>query len=123
MFHDMGKLKELTPFPQNDYTNDGQLLGHIVIGVEMISEQIAKMPGFPVKLAMELKHCILAHHGEYEYGSPKKPALIEAAALNFADNADAKLEMMTELLESSKPDEEWVGYNRLLETNFKHTGK
>lgn len=123
MFHDMGKLKELTPFPQNDYTDDGQLLGHIIIGVEMVGEQIAKMPGFPPKLAMELKHCILAHHGEYEYGSPKKPALIEAAALNFADNADAKLQMMTELLENSRSDEEWVGYNRLLETNFKHTGK
>ncbi len=123
MFHDMGKVKELSTFPENDYTDEGQLLGHIVMGVEMLDEHIRKIDGFPAGLALELKHCILAHHGEYEFGSPKKPAMIEAAALNLADNADAKLETMTELLENGNPEDEWLGYNRMFETNFKRTSK
>ena len=98
LFHDIGKVKELSAFPENDYTDDGQLLGHIIIGTEMVSERIRQIPGFPEKLAAELKHCILAHHGELEYGSPKKPALLEALALNFADNTDAKLQTMIEVL-------------------------
>lgn len=121
MLHDIGKTKELSPFPENDYTDDGQLLGHIVIGAEMVGERIRKIPGFPAKTANELRHCILAHHGELEYGSPKKPAMIEAAALNFADNTDAKLETMREMLEGNNCDSEWLGYNRLLESNFKRT--
>lgn len=97
IFHDIGKTRELSRFPENDYTDDGQLLGHIIIGTEMVGESIRSIPGFPEKLATELKHCILAHHGELEYGSPKKPALLEALALNFADNTDAKMETMIEL--------------------------
>lgn len=123
MFHDMGKVKELSTFPENDYTDEGQLLGHIVMGVEMLDDHIRQIDGFPAGLALELKHCILAHHGEYEFGSPKKPALIEAVALNLADNADAKLETMTELLENANPEDEWLGYNRMFETNFKRTSK
>lgn len=72
IFHDIGKTKELSTFPENDYTDDGQLLGHIVIGVEMIGEGVRTIEGFPEKLASELKHCVIAHHGELEYGSPKK---------------------------------------------------
>ena len=64
MFHDIGKIKELSAFPENDYTDDGQLLGHIIIGAQMIKERIDTMPGFPKKLESELIHCILAHHGE-----------------------------------------------------------
>lgn len=121
MFHDIGKTKELSIFPENDYTDDGQLLGHIIIGTEMVSEKIRTIPDFPVKLATELKHCILAHHGELEYGSPKKPALLEAMALNFADNADAKMETMIEVLQSAGNNQGWLGYNRLLETNIRKT--
>lgn len=119
MFHDIGKTKELSRFPENDYTDDGQLLGHIIIGTEMISRGIRAIPGFPEVLAVELKHCILAHHGELEYGSPKKPALLEALALNFADNTDAKMETMIEALNAGSACNEnkgWLGYNRLLET-------
>ena len=72
IFHDIGKIKELSSFPENDYTDDGQLLGHIVIGVEMIGEGVRTIDGFPQKLASELKHCVIAHHGELEYGSPEK---------------------------------------------------
>jgi len=124
MFHDVGKMAELSTFPENDYTDAGQLLGHIVIGCEWVSDEIKKIEGFPVPLAHELKHCILAHHGELEFGSPKKPALVEAIALSFADNMDAKMETMKELL-AGIPDNnlEWQGYNRLLESNFRRTSK
>ena len=97
MCHDIGKTRELSSFPDNDYTDEGQLIGHIVIGVEMLDEAIRTIPDFPVRLANELKHCIIAHHGELEYGSPKKPALAEAVALNLADNADAKMQTLTEI--------------------------
>lgn len=120
MCHDIGKLRELSPFPANDYTDEGQLLGHIVIGVQMVCEKIAAIPGFPVVSKNELCHVILAHHGEFEFGSPKKPALLEALALHFADNTDAKLEIMCELL--SDPDSHgWLGFQKLLESNVRRT--
>lgn len=123
MFHDIGKTKELSVFPENDYTDQGQLLGHIIIGTEMVTERIRTIPGFPEKLAVELKHCILSHHGELEYGSPKKPAILEALALNFADNADAKMETMIEVLNGAGDNPGWLGYNRLLETNIRKTSE
>lgn len=118
--HDIGKIKELSPFPDNDYTDDGQLLGHIVIGVEMINEAVRSIPEFPERLSSELKHCIVAHHGELEYGSPKKPALAEAFALNFADSTDAKMQSLTEIFKE-KNTNDWLGYNRLFETNLRKT--
>lgn len=120
IFHDIGKTKELSAFPENDYTDMGQFLGHIVMGSEMISDKVREIPGFPKMLEMELKHCILAHHGEYEYGSPKKPALIEAVALNHADDTDAKLQTFTEILEATK-ETGWLGFNRLFDSNLKKT--
>lgn len=119
--HDMGKTREISLFPENDYTDAGQFLGHIVIGVEMIGEKVRNIPGFPEVLANELKHCILAHHGEYEFGSPKKPAIMEAMALNLADNTDAKMETFTEILESSKDNNGWLGFNRLFDSNLTGT--
>jgi 3'-5' exoribonuclease len=121
MFHDIGKTKELSAFPENDYTDEGQLIGHIIIGAQMVQERIASIPGFPKKLETELIHCILAHHGELEYGSPKKPALIEALALNLADNADAKLETMTEIIHGAGDNNGWLGYNRFMESNIRKT--
>ncbi len=119
MFHDVGKIKELSTFPENDYTDDGQLLGHIVIGTQMLHDAMKKIPDFPDRLAAELKHCIISHHGELEYGSPKKPAILEAVALNFADNADAKMQTMIEVLQNAGTNQGWLGYNRLLETNIR----
>ena len=116
--HDMGKIREISAFPINDYTEEGQFLGHIVMGSEMLSEKMKEIPGFPSMLAMELKHCILSHHGELEYGSPKKPAIIEAVALTFADNTDAKLETFTELLESTQ-ETGCLGFNRFFESNLR----
>lgn len=124
IFHDIGKLKELSAFPANDYTDAGQLLGHIMIGAEWVGNAINSIDEFPEVLANELKHCILAHHGELEYGSPKKPALAEALALSFADNLDAKMETVREML-VHVPDQnlEWQGYSRLLESNIRKTSK
>ena len=121
IFHDIGKTKELSAFPLNDYTDDGQLLGHIMMGTQMLHDAIATMPDFPRVLASELKHCILAHHGELEYGSPKKPALAEAVALNMADNTDAKLETLKEVFENAGDNGDWLGYNRLFESNLRKT--
>ena len=122
--HDIGKLSELSEFPENDYTDEGQLIGHIVKGTIMVDEKIKKIPNFPVKLGNELKHCILAHHGEREFGSPKKPALIEALALNFADNTDAKIETFIEALEEeNRQSGEWRGYNKLFESNIRASSK
>lgn len=122
MFHDVGKVQELSTFPENDYTDAGQLLGHIYIGAELLGKMIAEIPGFPEKLRNELLHCILAHHGELEFGSPKKPAIVEALALSMADNLDAKLQSMTELLNGTE-DKGWLGFQRLFDSNVRKTGE
>ena len=119
--HDIGKIREISPFPENDYTDDGQLLGHIVMGSQMVAERAAKIAGFPHELLTQVQHCILAHHGKYEFGSPKIPALIEALALNYADDTDAKLETFKEILENNKDNTGWFGYNRLFESNLRAT--
>lgn len=121
IFHDIGKIDELSEFPSNDYTDEGQLLGHIFIGAEFISNKIKGIPDFPKILASELCHCILAHHGELEFGSPKKPAIAEAMALAFADNADARLETMTEIYEKSDPATGWLGYNKIVDSNIRQS--
>ena len=121
--HDIGKTKEISTFPENDYTDEGQLVGHIVMGTIMLDEKMKQIPGFPAKLGNEVKHCILAHHGEYEYGSPKKPALIEAIALNKADDTDAKIQTFKEALMENKDNSGWLGFNRLFESNIRQTGK
>lgn len=119
MCHDIGKTREISPFPENDYTDDGQLLGHIVIGSQMIAEKAALINDFPHSLLAQLQHCILAHHGKYEFGSPKIPAIVEALALNHADDTDAKLETFKEILENNQENSGWLGYNRLFESNLK----
>ena len=119
MCHDIGKKREISPFPENDYTDDGQLLGHIVMGSQMVAERAAKIAGFPHGILAQLQHCILAHHGKYEFGSPKIPALIEALALNYADDTDAKMETFKEILENNSENSGWLGYNRLFESNLR----
>ncbi|MDR1800286.1 MAG: HD domain-containing protein [Lachnospiraceae bacterium] len=118
--HDIGKTRELSPLPENDYTDEGQLIGHIVIGIEMLDEAINSIPDFPPILAYEWKHCIVAHHGEFEFGSPKKPAIVEAMALHLADDMDAKMQMFKEILKE-KQGEDWLGYNKALVSNIRRT--
>lgn len=89
----------------------------------MIHDLAKEIPDFPEMLENQLVHCILAHHGELEYGSPKKPALLEAVALNFADNTDAHLQTMIEALTAAGENQGWLGYNRLFESNIRKTSK
>lgn len=122
LFHDVGKIQEISSFPENDYTDEGQLLGHIVMGCELIGRAAREIPGFPPVLERELKHCILAHHGEYDFGSPKKPAIVEAMALHFADDMDAKLETFKEALATPLGQSgEWTGFNRMFDSNIRKT--
>ena len=120
MLHDCGKVRELAEFPKNDYTDEGNFLGHIVMGYEMVTQKINDIDGFPELLKAEIGHCILSHHRELEYGSPKKPAIAEALALAFADDCDAKMETMREALEA-KDTNDWLGYNRWIDSNIKRT--
>ena len=122
MFHDIGKLRELSGFPENDYTDEGQLIGHIVIGYSMVKERIDTIPDFPEKLKTELLHCILSHQGKLEFGSPKKPALLEALALSYADDTDAKMEIMIEEFEKTTSND-FLGMNRFLDTNIRKTSR
>lgn len=119
LLHDIGKIFELSDFPDNDYTDDGQLLGHLIIGCELITSESNKIDGFPHKLQSMLKHCILSHHGEYEYGSPKRPKTIEAFILHCADNMDAKVKMFEEILEKDNTQGDWVGYHKMLSRNIR----
>lgn len=117
--HDIGKTRELSAFPENDYTDEGQMLGHIVMGAQMVADKAAGIEGFPKGLLTQVQHCILAHHGKYEYGSPKIPAIIEAVALNYADDTDAKMETFKEILDNNSEVTGWFGYNRLFESNLR----
>lgn len=121
IFHDVGKVTEISKFPMNDYTDEGQLLGHIFLGAELVGRAAEKIAGFPPVLLSELKHCILSHHGELEYGSPKKPAIAEAIALSYADITDARLETAAEVYEKAEPTTEWLGFNRYLDSNLRQS--
>ncbi len=119
LLHDVGKMFELSPFPDNDYTDDGQLLGHIIIGTELITKEANKIPDFPHQLQSLLKHSILSHHGEYEFGSPKRPKTIEAFILHCADELDAKIKMYEDAILSDNTTGNWVGYHKMLARNLR----
>lgn len=121
LYHDIGKILELSEFPTNNYTDDGHLLGHLVMGVELINKAATSLPDELANtetthvVLSELKHCVLAHHGKLEYGSPKKPATIEALAVHLADYTDSQLQIMEEVLDK-QVGSEWTSYNRMFET-------
>lgn len=121
MLHDIGKIYELSPFPENDYTDLGQLMGHLIIGVELITFETSKISNFPKEYKNLIKHCIVAHHGELEFGSPKKPAILEAYLLHMADNIDAKSRMYLDSIAEDSTNGKWVGFNRSLNTNVRKT--
>ena len=119
--HDIGKIYEISDFPENDYTDEGNLLGHIVMGTMMVRDRANQIEGFPQVLLGELEHCILAHHGKLEFGSPKKPGLMEAMALAYADDTDAKMESFKELLLANPDNNEWLGFQKLFDSNVRRT--
>lgn len=118
LLHDIGKLWELNPMPAGDYSRQGQLLGHIMIGYDMVRDAIRDIADFPPELALQLEHIILSHHGELEFGSPKVPMTMEAMVIHLADNTDAKMKMVEEFLKNDQNSGEWTDYNRYLSRTF-----
>ena len=114
LLHDIGKIYELSPMPQNEYTDDGQMLGHIIIGVEIVVVETMKIENFPHEIASLIKHLIISHHGEFEFGSPKLPSTAEALLLHYADNIDAKLKTIEEVLDKDTTPGPWAGYHKAL---------
>jgi len=114
MLHDVGKIYELSALPANEYTDEGQMLGHIVIGAEMITAAANIIEGFPKELLNLIKHSIIAHHGEFEFGSPKLPNTLEAFLLYCADNMDAKAKAYEETIDHDRTPGPWAGYHKML---------
>ena len=112
--HDIGKVHELSFARTFAYTTRGQLLGHMIIELEMLQEKIVQVPGFPPEYKTLLEHMIISHHGKYEFGSPKMPMFPEALMLHYLDDLDSKMESMRAHFERER-DEEWTGYNASLE--------
>ena len=119
LLHDVGKVAELRYQRSFEYTDAGKLLGHIVIGVEMVEEKIRCLGNFPQDLAVHLKHLLLSHHGQYEYGSPKRPKTMEAVILNFLDDLDSKINGVRTHIER-EPDSEsaWTQYHKHYDRYF-----
>ncbi|MGM0415445.1 MAG: 3'-5' exoribonuclease YhaM family protein [Thermodesulfobacteriota bacterium] len=119
LLHDIGKVAELRYARSFDYTDAGKLIGHIVMGVEMLEEKIRTCPGFPPQKTMLLKHMLLSHHGQYEYGSPKRPKTLEAVVLNFVDDMDAKINGIALHIDREQHNpSEWTSYHRLYDRYF-----
>lgn len=119
LLHDVGKVREMQFFRSFDYSDEGKLIGHISIGVEMIHERVCRIPDFPQDLAMQLKHLILSHHGQYEYGSPKRPKTIEATILNYLDDLDSKINgIRTHIRKEGEMQGSWTAYHRLYDRYF-----
>lgn len=118
ILHDIGKIHELSYDGSFDYTDEGRLLGHITIGVEMVEDKIVEVPDFPENLAMLIKHLILSHHGYYEFGSPKRPKTLEAMILYYLDDMDSKIRGFQEFIEKENDKDKrskWTGYHKLYE--------
>ncbi len=116
MLHDIGKIDELTYHRGFGYSSDGQLLGHITLGVRLIEDKLRQLPDFPEKLRSLLEHMILSHHGELEFGSPKAPMFPEALLLHHLDNLDSKMDCMRAAVERDRQVEGcWTTYNSALD--------
>jgi 3'-5' exoribonuclease len=114
--HDIGKVRELSVRKTIEYTTEGKLLGHISLGYEMMAEKIKTLPGFPEELAMLLKHIMLSHHGEYEFGSPKRPKIQEAMIVNYLDDLSAKINNFDATLKKESIGEgEWTNFSKMHE--------
>jgi 3'-5' exoribonuclease len=116
--HDIGKVRELGTATSIDYTDEGRLIGHLSLGVSMVDEKLAAMEDFPEEISLRLKHLILSHHGEYEFGSPKKPAFLEAFALHLIDDLDAKMNGLGRFIEKDRQEGRWTDFNRLFDRYF-----
>ena len=121
MLHDIGKVYELTYERAFDYSDEGRLIGHITMGVELIDRKLSGLADFPRELAVLLKHMILSHHGQLEFGSPKRPKTIEAIILSYLDDLDAKVNTVRALLNGKAEGSNWTPYQKLFE-RYIYTG-
>jgi 3'-5' exoribonuclease len=122
ILHDIGKVSEFTFNTSIDYSDQGRLLSHIVIGVEMLEEKIKHIPGFPGETALLLKHMLVSHHGSREMGSPEPPKTLEAVLLNYLDDIDAKINGIREFMDNQDAEATWTAYHKPLERFFYRGG-
>jgi len=116
ILHDIGKIYEFSYGRIIDYTDEGRLIGHITMGVEMVDDKIAAIANFPAPLALNLRHVILSHHGELAFGSPKRPKTVEALIVHFMDDLDAKVNAFQEFIAAARDGEsDWTPFHRLFE--------
>jgi len=118
ILHDIGKVRELSYAIAFDYTDEGRLVGHIVMGTQMVEERIAQIEGFPQELAMLMKHLMISHHGQYEWGSPKRPKTLEANILYYLDDLDAKVSGIKEFMDKGEEGAKWTDFHRIFDRFF-----
>ncbi len=121
--HDIGKIHELTYARSFSYSTSGQLLGHMIIELEMLHQKLAALPDFPSQLKILIEHMIISHHGQYEFGSPKLPMFPEALLLHYMDDLDSKMEAMRAQFERDMSDSDWTPYNPSLGRPLLNTAK
>jgi 3'-5' exoribonuclease len=119
ILHDLGKIDELSYHRSFDYSDEGRLLGHIILGIDRVENKIRQIEGFPKDLSTLLKHLLLSHHGQYSWGSPKRPMTLEAVMLHYLDDMDAKINGIQEFLRREVPEgSRWSAYHRIFEQYF-----
>ena len=118
ILHDIGKTREFKFDTHIDYSDEGRLLGHLTLGVAMVDDKLAALKTFPVDLALRLKHLILSHHGQYDFGSPKRPKFLEAFALHLIDDLDAKMNGLGRFMGKDPHEGVWTDFNKLFQRYF-----
>ncbi|RLC25474.1 MAG: CRISPR-associated endonuclease Cas3'' [Deltaproteobacteria bacterium] len=118
ILHDIGKIREFDYKVKIDYSDEGRLLNHIVIGVQMIEEKLGNIKSFPDEQALLIKHMIVSHHGTRDFGSPEPPKTIEAVLLNYIDEIDSKVNGIREFIDRENTVEKWTSFHRLLDRYF-----
>ena len=118
VLHDIGKTREFSYDYKFDYTDEGRLLNHLVLGIMMVEEKLSRLPDFPVETSLTLKHLIASHHGTREFGSPEPPKTIEALVLNHLDEIDAKITGISQFMDEQPAGQSWSSFHRPMERMF-----
>ena len=122
ILHDICKVYELSYDRGFEYTDEGKLLGHISMEMEMVPKYINKIKGFPDKLKLAVQHMLLSHHSRLDFGSPKRPKIMEAMVLGYLDDLDSKINLVEGHVEGTEEGEDWTGFIRAMERPF-YAGK
>lgn len=113
ILHDIGKAREISPEPGFDYTDEGRLVGHLVLTCQLVREKAARISDFPRELEHRLTHLVVAHHGRFEYGSPREPAMLEAMVVHALDELDTRVSSFGQLFASAPPGSQWTDRKNL----------